>query len=559
MMPDASVLASTRTAPPAAPTLLDALERGASADAPLLVLHGDGPESRLGARDALTLARRWAYALAKQGASTGDPIALLVPTSVDFVGALLGTMLLGAIPLPLPVPMTFGPLDRHLEHLRRVVEHAGARLVVTTPRLRAAVERATADLAGVVTAEALGPEHAAGPTSLDPSTPALLQYTSGTTGQPKGALVSHRSILANAAAIADALELRSTDVGVSWLPLHHDMGLVGVLLTAIAHPYEVHLLPPQAFVMKPRRWLELVSEKRGTISTAPNFAYDLATRRVAPAGLDLSTWRAALDGAEPVHQSTLDRFAARFEGSGFSANAWRPVYGLAEATLAVTFHPAGERTASVRVDRHALEEESAARPSTDGTARTIVGVGVPVAETRIAVTTPDGRPVTVGRVGEIRVAGPGVMLGYYREPEASCEALTGGWLRTGDLGFVFAGRLFVSGRARELIIQAGRNVHPEDVEEIALDLDERIGSAAAFGRPNEETGTDDLVVVVEARGLGPLERESLAAQVRGELLSAIGVRADEVAFWPTGSIPRTPSGKVRRRECARRHAERGAA
>jgi acyl-CoA synthetase (AMP-forming)/AMP-acid ligase II len=541
---------------PAASTLVEALDRGAAEDAPLLTLHGSGAPRPFGARAALAHARRWAVALADAGARRGEPVAILLPTSTDFVGALAGAMLLGAVPLPLPSPMTFGPMDRYLAHLGRVVSHAGARVLATTPRVVTALEGLAlrADLVGVVTPAEVEAtqERAVGPTSLDPGDTALLQYTSGTTGRPKGVRVSHRALVANAASIAEGLGLTSSDVGVSWLPMYHDMGLVGVLLTAIAHPYPLHVMAPEAFVMRPRRWLELVSEHRATISTAPNFAYELVARRAKVEGLELGSWRAALNGAEPVHASTLARFADRLAGTGLARRALTPVYGLAEATLAVSFHPRGAPVDVVDVDRASLERDRVVVERRGAAGRTIVGVGVPVSGTTIAITDDAGRTLREGEVGEIRVRGPGLMDGYHRDEEASARTLPDGWLRTGDLGFVRDERLYVSGRARELIIQAGRNVHPEDVEEVALGLDERFGTAAAFASPSGDRGTDELVLVLEARGLGDTDREALAERVRGELLATIGVRADAVAFWTVGSIPRTSSGKVRRAACAER-------
>jgi acyl-CoA synthetase (AMP-forming)/AMP-acid ligase II len=559
--PTVARLSSSASSRTGAPTLVEALERGAAADAPLLTLHGSGAPKRFGARDALACARRWATLYTEHGVRRGDPVGILLPTSTDFVGALAGAMLLGAVPLPLPAPMTFGPMDRYLEHLGRVVTHAGARVLATSPRVAAALE--ALPLRGhlgavLVPAAADGTTaRAVGPDSLDGTDTALLQYTSGTTGRPKGVRVSHRALATNAAAIADGFGLTDADVGVSWLPMYHDMGLVGVLLTAIAHPYALHVMPPEAFIMKPRRWLELVSTYRGTISTAPNFAYEHAVKRADASGLDLSSWRAALNGAEPVHASTVERFHARFGAAGLAPHAITPVYGLAEATLAVTFHPRSTPVDVLSVDRGALDAERVVRPGVGATARSVVGVGVPVAGTTVMIADGEGRARQMGEVGEILVRGPGLMDGYHRDEEASARALRDGWLRTGDLGFVSDGRLYVSGRARELIIQAGRNVHPEDVEEVALGIDARVGTAAAFARPSEERGTDELVLVLEARGVEATERDELAERVRGEILAAIGVRTDEVAFWPLGSIPRTSSGKVRRSECAARYgAER---
>ncbi len=549
-------LRSIEEVKPSAPTLVQALEDAAAADAPFLTFHGSSAPVRFDARAARESARRWASALADVGVSRGEPVAILFSTSPDFVGALLGVMHLGAIPLPLPAPMTFGTMDRYLEHLGRVVLHAGAQVLCTSPRVCSALEGLSlrASLRAVVVPEdvARTAVRAVGPTSLDERAPALLQYTSGTTGRPKGVVISHRALMANTAAIAAALRLTSADVGVSWLPLYHDMGLVGALLTAIAHPYALHVLPPEAFVMKPRRWLELIAEHRATVSTAPNFAYELTARRASAEGLDLSSWRAALDGAEPVHAATLQRFVDKLAPAGLRAQALRPVYGLAEATLAVSFHPEDTPLDATSVDRRELETARRVVSRQGDGARVVVGVGVPVAGTSISVTNERGQVLAEDVVGEIRVRGPGLMDGYHRDEAASIETLVDGQLRTGDLGFVRKGRLHISGRARELIIQAGRNVHPEDVEQVALELDARLGAAAAFARPNGETGTDDLVLVVESRGVRPEERDELAKRLRGEILGSIGIKADAVAFWPTGAIPRTSSGKVKRRECASR-------
>lgn len=552
MQPSSAILHGTTPLRSPAPTLIEALELAAREGAPLLTLHGQGEPRRYGARDALLDARGWAARFSEH-TEPGEPIAILLPTSVDFVGALLGAMAMGRPPLPLAAPMTFGPVDRYVAHLARILEHAGARVVVTTPRVAEALAKLpiARELAAVlVPGRASVPAHVPWLPSLAASDTALLQYTSGTTGRPKGARISHRALTSNVAAIADALSLRSDDVGVSWLPLHHDMGLVGALLTAVTFPYELHLLPPEAFVMRPRRWLELVHTYRATISTAPNFAYDLTAKKASAEGLDLSSWRAALDGAEPVHAATLARFADRFAGAGLPRRSLTPVYGLAEATLAVTFHPSGLDLDLLDVDRTMLEERGRALAASGERARTLVGVGSPITSTAVRIVREDGSSCASGEVGEIVVRGPGLMDGYHRDEEASARAIVDGWLHTGDLGLVANGRLFVTGRRRELIIQAGRNVHPEDVEHVARETDARIGAAAALAVTAPARGTDELVLVLESRGLDAATREEVATRVRGEVLAAIGIRADHVTFWPLGSIPRTTSGKVQRSACA---------
>lgn len=542
------------------PTLIEALVRAAAARAPYLVLHVDAEPMRASADVVLEHARRWARALVDAGVRRGDPVALLLPTSIDFVGAFFGSLWLGAVPMPLASPMTFGPLDRYLDHLGLAIRHAGATALVTSPRISKAVHMASL---GETVRAVLTPEdarktstrHAIEAADVGSRGPALLQYTSGTTGRPRGVVLTHGAIVANTTAIGAALGIDEHDVGVSWLPLYHDMGLIGAVLSALVGGYPLHLFSPEGFVMRPRRWLELMAASCGTLSTAPNFAYDLVVRRAEPTGLDLSSWRAALDGAEPVHAVTLARFTEKLAACGLPRTAPTPVYGLAEATLAVSFHAPGTPIDVQEVDRHTSAIGSRVARAPEG--RSVVAVGAPLPGVSVVIADAGGAPLAEDVLGEIRVRSPSLMLGYHRDEAASAAALDGEWLRTGDLGFVHEGRLYVSGRARDLIIQGGRNVYPEDVERIAVEAHPSVLAAAAFARTDEESGTEDLVVVVEARGLDPQGKRGVESTIRGELLAAMGVRAGTVEVWPIGSIPRTSSGKVRRSACATHWASGG--
>jgi acyl-CoA synthetase (AMP-forming)/AMP-acid ligase II len=473
---------------------------------------------------------------------------------------MLGTMLLGAVPVPLATPMTFGNIDRYLENLAAIAVDCRACATVTYGRIRAALagNPALAAPLGEVTSEAeldgMGSVCMRLP-SIGGSDPAFIQYTSGTTGNPKGAVISHRALVSNAFAIASGLSLSDRDVGVSWLPLFHDMGLIGVLLTSICHPYPVHVMSPESFVMNPRRWLDLVAKVSGTLSAAPNFAYDMACARAGDVGdLRLDTWRHALNGAEPIQMTSVARFTDRFAPNGFRNDAPLPVYGLAEATLAVTFPSLASKMETLEVVRDALEGERRAVPFPGG--HPAVSVGYPVAGMRIEVVGEDGRVVPERTVGDIRVAGSSLMDGYFGNDETSAAAISGGWLRTGDLGFVDGGRLFVTGRAKDLIIKGGRNVYPYDVERVAGEVDGvRQGGVAAFGRTNAATGTEDLVVIAETPHGDVGRREAIAKSVRAELLAVLGIKPDEIRLCGVGKVPRTTSGKIRRRECARLFTE----
>ncbi len=556
-------------------SLVHALHHAADAQAELFELHLATRE-RLDAPTLRELAWIWAGRLHAAGVRRGDPVPILLPTGIHFVAALLGVQWIGAVPAPLATPMTFGSVTRYLDGFTAVVEDSDAGVVIASAKLREAiaalpVRRRLRDV--LVPGEgalAAPPSPDIGPADLG-----LLQYTSGTTGRPKGVAISHRAIVSNAAAIAHALTLREDDVGVSWLPLFHDMGLVGVLMTAICHPYRVHLLSPQSFAMKPRRWLELIAAERATITAAPNFAYQMCaereTKNESPLALDCL--RAALNGSELVHAQTLTRFEETFAPQGFSRAAWRPVYGMAENTLAITMpkpssarsenesgssglgeasdsKSVGERIEGPQVvtcDREALLREGRVRDaSADDAVTRSVAVGEPVRGTEVRVRR-GGRTCAPGEVGEIQVRGVSRMEGYFRRPELTESALDEGWLRTGDLGFVCEGKLHVIGRTKEVVVKGGRNVHPPDVERVACERAE-VRAAAAWGSTDERRGTERLHVRVETRERDPAVLRVLEASIRGDVLAALGVRVDDVSFCGIGALPRTTSGKIRRSE-----------
>jgi fatty-acyl-CoA synthase len=539
-------------------SLVSAIEKAARDGILSITLHLGPEPTRLSGKDILDGALAKAALLRSRSVKKGDRVILLTPTSPGFIETFLGANLIGAIPVPLASPMTFGSLGRYLQNLRAIVENSGARVIMTSPRMRDAI--AEDDLLRAQLDHVLVEEDRGGPVdgpllaSVSGSDTAFIQYTSGTTGVPKGAVISHRALVANTYSIAHSLRLTSSDTVVSWLPMFHDMGLIGILLTTICRPLEAHLLRPESFLMKPGRWLEILSQKRGTLAAAPNFAYDLCVNRPPKnADLNLENWRAALNGSEAVHPATVKRFSDHYLAHRFDPQAMMPVYGMAETTLAVTFPHLDDKYQLLPVDRTALEERGQAINSSSADVYQAVSVGYPVAGMSVRVTSTAGQTVSERTVGEIRVAGPSLMDGYYRNEEASTATLDQGWLRTGDLGFIERGRLFIVGRAKEVIIKAGRNFYPYDIEQVAADVTGvSRGGVAAFARPNSETGTDDLVVVAESREKDPTERERIVKEIRGELLAAIGVKADEIRVVGIGALPRTTSGKIRRKECAKK-------
>ncbi len=541
-------------------TLVGALEKAAADDAPYLTLHTEREPIEFDARRALEGARRQAALLNERGVAKGDRVVLLTPTSPLFFESFYGANLIGAIPVPLASPMTFGGLGRYLQNLRGIIEDSGARVIVTSPRMKDAIAEDDAlkqRLEQVLTEEDQPTGKGTAPSpSLDGKDTAFIQYTSGTTGRPKGAVISHHALVANTYAIDVGLNLVPEDVVVSWLPLFHDMGLIGTVLTTLCHPVHTHILRPEAFLMKPGRWIDLLSEKRGTIAASPNFGYDLCVSRgkTAPE-IRLDSWRAALNGAEPIHPGTVQRFCDRYAEAGFDPGALMPVYGMAEATLAITFPRLDSKYELLTVDREILERDGKAVAGAAHDAYQAVSVGYPLAGTSVRIAAGPEGTATERTVGEVLVKSPSLMDGYYRNQEATAAALKDGWLHTGDLGFMDAGRLFIVGRAKEMIIKGGRNIYPYDVEQIAGETNGVTpGGVAAFARPNPRSGTDDLVVYAETREKGEEARAAIAKQITGELLAALSIKADEVKMVAVGSLPRTTSGKIRRGECARRAA-----
>jgi acyl-CoA synthetase (AMP-forming)/AMP-acid ligase II len=404
--------------------------------------------------------------------------------------------------------------ERNHALLAAQVLHAGVSAIATQP------DFGSAFAAPRVTAPA---KAGSAPAPAAEEDAAFLQYTSGTTGAPRAAIISQRAAVASAQGMGLSLRLGPSDVGVSWLPLFHDMGLIGVLLCSLLYRFPVHVLSPAEFLLRPARWLELLASTRATLTVAPNFGYELAVRRVR-GSYDLGSLRHALDGSEPVHRATLDAFERRF---ALRPCTVLPVYGLAENTLGVCFSD----DPSPATD---LEWEGRAVPS--------VGPPLPGVEVKILAAGPGG-------AGEIAVRGPSLMSGYFRDPEATSAALGDGWLRTGDLGVIHGGRLYVTGREKDLVIKNGRKFHPYDIERVvAAAIDSPPAGVAAFSIPNHSTGTEDLVVLAELRRRAPEgEAERI---IRGRLIEELGVRPEHVRLLGPGALPRTTSGKLRRKACA---------
>ncbi|MFI0451548.1 AMP-binding protein [Actinomadura sp. 6N118] len=494
---------------------------------------------RLTAADLDAASARFAHGLLAHDGGPGDIVGILAPTGPHALIALLGTVRAGATASMFP--MSAGAPGPVAERLAPSVHVAGIRhLVAHSDGVEIATELAARCPRLVVLGADLGSPGSRGLPAVGPDALAVVQFTSGSTSRPKGVMLRHSTVMSGLRAIVRSSAITRDDTIVSWVPHFHDMGLFGPLAVLLAGG-SAQLLPPLAFVRRPAALLRLMSEVSGTMLTGPDFSYRHLATADAPADLDLSRWRLAYNGAEPVRATTVTGFTERFAAAGVPASVMYPVYGMAEATLGVAFPVPGTAPRIVHVDRSLLaDERRAVQVAADHPrAKALVAVGVPVHG--IGMRLMDGAEVAPGRLGEIEISGPAVTSGYLHDPSATAEAFDGPWLRTGDLGFRLGDDLFVTGRRKEMIIVRGQNHFPEDVEDIARRQPgvhrER---CVAFA----DDGAERLTVVAE---IAPgADAGTLATRIRVAVADHLALSAIEVHAVRPGWLPRTTSGKWQR-------------
>ncbi len=525
-------------------------------DRPHVVLvEDDGSETTITYGALAAEAAAVAEGLVGAGLPPGGRVAIMLPTSVDFFVAYAGALLAGGVPVPIYPPLRRAQLEAHLRRQAAILANAGARILVTTDEARMVAKLLASqvvELGAVETVASLRTAvRAPAVPTRDEQAIAMLQYTSGSTGMPKGVVLTHANLLANIRAMGAAAEVGAEDRVVSWLPLYHDMGLIGSWLACLYFAIPTVIMSPLSFLGRPTRWMKTIDRHRATISPAPNFGFELCLRRFDPKeyeGIDLSCLRMLPNGAEPVSASTIRRFTEAFAPFGLRASAVAPVYGLAENAVGLAFPPPGREPPIDRVSRTELARTGRARPTSADApdVREVVACGRPLPGHEIRVVDESGRELPERVEGEVQFRGPSSTSGYHDNPEATARLFDGTWLRTGDRGYVANGDIHITGRSKDLVIRAGRNIHPHEVEQLVGELPGvRRGCVAAFGATDPVSGTERLVIVAETREAGErcaeLHREIVA--VTHDLL---GGPPDDVVLAPPGAVAKTSSGKIRR-------------
>ncbi|MGR5063573.1 AMP-binding protein [Photobacterium sp. DNB22_13_2] len=515
------------------------------------------------------------------GIGPGDTVAIMLPTCNAYFYCFFGILLSRAIPVPIYPPARASQIEDHLIRHSKILQNAETKLLITVEQakgLSTLLKLHVPALQHIVTTEEIETLSAESVTSeqlplgqAQPDDIAFLQYTSGSTGVPKGVKLTHANLLANIRAMGKAVGATSDDVFVSWLPVYHDMGLIGAWFGSLYHAIPLVIMSPLNFLTQPKRWLWALHHHRGTITAAPNFAYELCVNKIADAdleGLDLSSVRHCWNGAEPISPATMKAFAHRYQDHGFAPEAMTPVYGLAESSVGLTF-PLKTRKPRVEwVDRQAMMNTGKAMMNSGKAVNSdvteqdqdintllehsipLIGLGHPLPGHQIRIVDSQGREVPERQEGELEFKGPSSTAGYYRIPDKTAELFHGDWLRTGDRGLTMEGELFLTGRVKDIIIKAGRNIYPQELESAVSQLDGiRKGCVAVFASANPKTGTEQLVVLAETKLEDEQKKQQLRDEIQNLSFNLLGIPTDVVELCPPHTVPKTSSGKIRRSAC----------
>jgi len=559
----------TQSVPEAALTLTGVLDwHVAQHPAQLQIyLYGDDElEEKISYAELAEGARAVAAGLIRHGLEPAGTVAIMLPTGRDYFFSFFGILLAGGVPVPIYPPVRLSQIEDHMRRHAAILTNAGTSFMITVPEAKpvALLLRSQIDtLKSVVTAGELADSGAR------PALPeifandiAFLQYTSGSTGNPKGVVLTHANLLANIRAMGHVARAHSGDVFVSWLPLYHDMGLIGSWLASLYFGFPLVSMSPLAFLARPQRWLWAIHRHRGTLSAAPNFAYELCLRKIDERdleGLDLSSWRYAFNGAEPVSPETITGFQRRFAKYGLRPDAMAPVYGLAESTVGLALQPPGRGPVIDRIQRDPFAKSGQAllARADDANALRFVGCGMPLPGHQVRIVGATGFELGERQEGRLEFKGPSSTSGYYRNPDETRKLFNGEWLDTGDYAYLSSGEIFLTGRVKDLIIRSGRNIYPYELEQAVGDIPGvRRGCVAVFGCADPASGTERLVVLAETRETDTAAREKLRRAVNDCAVDLLGTPADEVVLAPPHTVLKTSSGKIRR-AASREFYERG--
>jgi acyl carrier protein len=521
-----------------------------------IVYLSDAAEEEISYASLQVRSRQSAAALQSNGLQPGETVAIMLPTSPEYFYTYFGILLAGGVPVPIYPPARASQIEEHVRRHAGILSNAQAKLLVTVSEAMPVARLLKAHvpaLEHVLTADRLVQAASeAAPIGVGPDDIAFIQYTSGSTGNPKGVVLTHANLVANIRTMSQVLRADSGDVFVSWLPLYHDMGLIGAWLGSLYAGCKLVIMSPLAFLAHPERWLWAVHRYRGTLSAGPNFAYELCLQRISEGeleGLDLSSWRCAFNGAEAVNPDTVERFSERFAKYGLARTAMAPVYGLAECSVGLLLPPLGRPAPIEAIRREPFVRHGSALPASPDEPNPLrfVGCGRPIPGHEVRIVDDAGLEVGERVEGRLEFKGPSATSGYYRNPEATKRLFHGEWLDSGDRAYIAEGDIYITGRVKDIVIRGGRNIHPEEVEAAVGALSGvRRGCVAVFGAPDPRAGTERLIVVAETREKDNEARSALRSTIVREVTDLLGEPPDEVVLAQPHTVLKTSSGKIRR-------------
>lgn len=545
--------------PVEAQTLIDVLDWHVShqPDHPhIQIYQDDGKGEAITFLQLRTEAGKVASGLQKLGLEPAEAVSIMLPTGAEYFFSFFGILLAGGVPAPIYPPARPSQLEDHMRRHARILSNCLTKILITVPEAKHVAQLLRSQVVNLRYITTVKELSRSGVISTSPilnaKDVAFIQYTSGSTGNPKGVVLTHANLLANIRAMGQVVKAGPDDVFVSWLPLYHDMGLIGAWLGSLYYAALFVIMQPLDFLARPERWLWAIHHFRGTLSASPNFGYEYCLRRIKDEdieGLDLSSWRAAFNGAEAVSPDSMKNFEQRFSAYGFEGKSMMPVYGLAESSVGLAIPSLGQGPLIDHIERNRFMRTGHAKPvsTNDQSALKFASCGPPLKNHQIRIIDTAGHELPERQEGQIEFRGPSSTSGYFRNAEKTRELFDGDWLDTGDLGYIANGELYVTGRIKDIIIRAGRNIYPHELEEAIGNISGiRNGRTAVFGSEDKQTGTERLIVLAETHSKDPLERKKLHNEINMLSTDLIGGPPDEIILAPPGTVLKTSSGKIRR-------------